>query len=165
MKSEKVQYHFDTFTDEFGTHNLTLCAVSRELPTKLSEVDPGVSKDEDTDLRYFVVVDDDECYVDDITCGITKELKIGWALQNPGDSYDKELGMRIAYNRACDSDDGIYTTKKGYINTVMVSALLQQEAEYIKSNPDSIIRNYKERMKKCTCQVKKIIKDEFTKYK
>ena len=73
---------------------------------------------------------------------ITKRLGIGVAICNPIDTFDEERGIKRAIKLAKKFTNVIYSTKSGYINTEMVQALIKQEAEYLKKNPEQYITNY-----------------------
>ena len=125
---EVVEYLCDSFVDFEGkTHNFVLCAVSK--------VDPNVE-------LYFNNVDG--------FCESTRTLTLGCSVCNTVDKYDEELGKKIAYNRAVSDKvmPTLVSTLPGVINTAVVSALLRQEADYIKRDPNCIIPGYNDKMKK-----------------
>lgn len=136
---EVVEYLCDSFVDFEGkTHNFVLCAVSK--------VDPNVE-------LYFN--NEDEFYES------TRTLTLACSVCNTVDEYDEELGKKIAYNRAA-SDKNIPTlvsTLPGVINTAVVKALLRQEADYIKRDPNCVISGYNEKMKKV--QAKKEAEEQY----
>ena len=69
-----------------------------------------------------------------------KAVKLGVAVCNPVDEYDEEKGTMIAINKARNSVDyALYATLPGMINTKVVDALVAQEVEFIKNNPDRVI--------------------------
>ena len=76
--------------------------------------------------------------------GIEKVLKIGLAICNPSDKFDEKIGACTAIGRAKESNPVLYSALSGVINTKMVRALLEQEAEYIKNNPERYIAGYEE---------------------
>lgn len=125
---EVVEYLCDSFVDFEGKiHNFVLCAVSK--------VDPNVE-------LYFNNVDG--------FCESTRTLTLGCSVCNTVDEYDEELGKKIAYNRAASdkSMPTLVSTLPGVINTAVVSALLRQEADYIKRDPNCVISGYNDKMKK-----------------
>lgn len=76
---------------------------------------------------------------------LTKVLKLGLSVRNVKDSYDEELGKKIAYGKAKKDKTCIgklYSTNKGMINAKMVEALLEQELYYFKNNPGKYLKGY-----------------------
>lgn len=123
---EIAEYLCDEFVDFEGkVHKFVLCA--------LSKVDPecDVTKDE------FVIPS-------------TRTVTLGVSVCNTADEYNEEFGKKIAYNRAASNKfvPAIVSTVPGVINTLVVRALLRQEADYIKRDPNSIIAGYDEKAKK-----------------
>lgn len=113
---EYVEVLKDSFFDYEGKeHHFTLAAIS-EMPN--------------------VFIED--------TFFIEKVLKIGLAICNPDDTYNEKVGACTAIGRAKKSAPVLYSTISGLINTKMVRALLEQEAEYIKNNPEQYIVGYRE---------------------
>lgn len=125
---EVVEYLCDSFIDFLGKeHKFVLCAVSR------------VNKDIEI---YDGSVGD---YVES-----ARVLTLGCSICNLNDDYDEELGKKIAYNRAISDKflPTIVSTLPGVINTAVVTALLRQEADYIKRDPNCVIPGYNEKAKK-----------------
>lgn len=125
---EVVEYLCDSFVDFEGKiHNFVLCAVSK--------VDPNIE-------LYFNNVDS--------FCESTRTLTLGCSICNTVDEYDEELGKKIAYNRAVSDKTmpTLVSTLPGVINTAVVSALLRQEADYVKRDPECVIPGYNAKMKK-----------------
>lgn len=115
---EYVEVLKDSFLDYAGKeHHFTLAAIS-EMPDNYT-----LSED---------------------SFGIEKVLKIGLAICNPDDVFDEKVGACTAIGRAKKSEPVLYSTIPGLINTKMVQALLEQEAEYIKNNPEQYIAGYNE---------------------
>lgn len=74
-----------------------------------------------------------------------KMLNIGIAVQNPKDARNTELGKTIASGKALkpkSSVGRILTDNKGFINTKVVNALLEQEFEYFRTNPGAYLASY-----------------------
>ena len=127
MKKEVVEYLCDSFVDFMGKeHKFILCAVSR------TNKDVGILLNDDT-------------FVDS-----ARILTIGWSVCNTVDEFNEELGKEIAYKRAISDKflPDIISTVPGIINTKLVMALLEQEAEYIKRDPNCIIPGYNDKAKK-----------------
>lgn len=108
------------------------------------------------DTRHFVIAaisvmfdqDDEPATVSDLEykeCGeVVKGLKLGFAICNPSDKFNEELGITIAVGRARkNAEYALLASKPGFINTPLVHAFLLQEAEYFKHNPESHIAGYK----------------------
>lgn len=102
------------------------------------------------DLHQFIIAavsieldpDSSTISVDDYSDPIVKRLGIGYSICAPGDVYDEEIGMKQAIGRARITTTALYSTHLGLINTKMVKALLEQEAEYLKNNPEKYITRY-----------------------
>lgn len=130
---EVVEYLKDSFVDFNGkVHNFILCAVSR--------------------------VADDDCEIvsNDGIMPIERTLSLGCSICNLNDEYNEELGKKIAYNRAVSEKFAptIASTVKGVINSAVVNALLTQEANYIKRDPNCVIRGYNEQAAKVLAKKK-----------
>lgn len=71
-----------------------------------------------------------------------KRLCIGYAIYNPNDTYDEELGFRIAKHRAkkkpfCDIISGF----SGEFNKETIDALLKVKGEYIAAHIDDFVKS------------------------
>lgn len=117
---EKVQVLVDSFVDFDGIkHKFMIAAVS------VKESDSYVTND---DYDEF---------------DIAKSVRLGVSICNPSDKWDEETAYRIAVSRARENTEyALYATKGGMINTSLVTALLSQEAEYLKQNPGQYIPGY-----------------------
>ena len=75
-----------------------------------------------------------------------KTLSIGFAICNANDTFDEELGLKIAVNKANSPKNKLrmYALYSGMINTTVVKALMEQEIKYFINNPDSHIPGYHE---------------------
>lgn len=73
---------------------------------------------------------------------VPKVLSIGISICNPTDKFDYDKGLNKAITRARKSRPALYASKKGYINSKMVKAFLEQEAEYLINNPENYIEGY-----------------------
>ena len=130
---EVVEYLKDSFVDFNGkVHNFILCAVSR------------------------VADDDCELVSNNGIMPIERTLSLGCSICNLNDEYNEELGKKIAYNRALSEKFAptIASTVKGVINSAVVNALLTQEANYIKRDPNCVIRGYNEQAAKVLAKKK-----------
>lgn len=131
----------DSFTDYAGkVHHFVIAAISQELPTKTEEI----GRD---DLKDYDIIHEVSTYIEDIGTEdylgtVTKVLRLGVSMCNPVDKFNEKTGTMKAIARARNSEPALYSHEKGTINTRVVRALLEQEADYIKNNPDLIIKGY-----------------------
>lgn len=126
MKKERIEYLVDSFVDANGDERHFVIAAVSEVFTK----------------------DDEPSYVTDLDGleiqEVVKGLKLGFAICNPTDKFDEKLGITIAVGRARkNAEYALVASEMGYINTQLVRAFLQQEAEYFKHNPEYKIAGYK----------------------
>lgn len=145
MKKERIETLVDSFVDVNGdTRHFVIAAVSEILPTTYGEYDPECDEDEkDNELIHQVIVYDEDFFEEELDT-VVKALRLGWAICNPKDKFDEKLGKTIAIGRARKSSEvALYATQLGYINTKLVKAFLEQEAEYFKANPETCIAGYK----------------------
>lgn len=125
---EIVTYKHDSFKDYRGVeHKFTLCTISKRCDGEYIEYDGE---------GY-------EYYYD-----INKCLTFGLAICNPNDEYNNIIGDNMAYNRAVSGDFKILSTRPGAINKNTVDALMNDFVEFIKRNPNTIIKGYSESEKK-----------------
>ena len=126
MKKERIETLVDSFTDENGyTRHFVIAAISIVFD---ESNEPDVVLDSDTNYCQNVI----------------KGLKLGFSICNPADEFDANLGIKIAIGRARkNSEYAILVSEPGFINTKLVQAFLEQEAEYFKHNPESRIAGYK----------------------
>ncbi len=126
MKKERIEYLVDSFVDPNGdTRHFVVAAVSEVFT---DEYEPAYATDMDgLDVQEVV-----------------KGLKLGFAICNPTDKFDEKLGITIAVGRARkNAEYALLASEPGYINTKLVRAFLEQEAEYFKHNPEYKIAGYK----------------------
>lgn len=118
---KRVEYIVDTFTDYAGTkRNFVMAAVSLSDETGVGIYENGN-------------------YVD----SQDKVLSIGVSVCRPNDTFNEELGKRIAEGKAVKyRNHAMYVTDAGLINDKVVKALLEQEAEYFKTNPGRYLAGY-----------------------
>lgn len=126
---EKIQSLTDSFVDFEGkTHKYTIVAIS-------------VLEDPCCNVLVFENKED----TSGTEVGIVKSVRLGISICNPDDEWDEKIGYSIALQRARNNMEyALYATKRGMINTQLVTALLSQESNYIKNNPSSVISSYKE---------------------
>lgn len=125
----RTQVIYDSFVDYKGeTHEFLIAAVS--VPT--------IALCEEWQ-------DEDDSYYEDPEHSTysNKVLSLGIAICNPCDKWNDRIAYQMATGRARKfRDNAIYVTHDGLINTGMVTALLQQEANYVKHNPEKYIKGY-----------------------
>ena len=144
MKKERIETLVDQFVDANGdTRHFVIAAISEVLPTTIGEKDPTAEEDyRDEELSHEVVAYDE--WDSETIDLVVKGVKIGFAICNPTDTFNEELGKTIAIGRARkNASYALYATELGYINTKLVRAFLEQEAEYFKHNPEYKITGYK----------------------
>lgn len=137
MKKERIETLVDSFVDINGdTRYFVIAAVSEVLPTLVSD------DFEDIEVSHEVMICTE--YNSDYVDNVVKKVTLGYAFCNPTDTFNEELGKTIAIGRARKNQEAaLYSTKLGYINTKLVKAFLEQEAEYFKNNPENYIKGYK----------------------
>lgn len=125
---EYVEVLKDSFVDYAGkTHHFIIAAVSEML------------SDEETDSLLVLKPTGMEA---SIVGFVEKGIRIGISICNPEDEFNEKAGTLRAIARARKSAVVLYATDRGYINTGLVRAFLQQEAEHLKNNPDMYIEGY-----------------------
>ena len=121
---EHVNVLKDSFVDYAGrTHHFVIAAVTNGLVDEYGHSPLIVQKDAS------------------FTC-VEKGIRIGISICNPEDEFVEKIGVLKAVARARNDQPVLYVTDPGYINETLVEAFLKQEAEYLKSNPDSYIQGY-----------------------
>lgn len=121
---EHVNVLKDSFVDYAGrTHHFVIAAVTNSLVDEYGHSPLIVQKDAS------------------FTC-VEKGIRIGISICNPEDEFVEKIGVLKAVARARNDQPVLYVTDPGYINETLVEAFLKQEAEYLKSNPDSYIQGY-----------------------
>ena len=77
---------------------------------------------------------------------LVKEIRIGVSVQSFKDPIVKtELGKIIAEGKALKEKSCVgklFSTQKGFINSTVVEALLNQELNFFKQNPGKYIKGY-----------------------
>lgn len=80
-----------------------------------------------------------------------KTVSVGVSVCRPFDTFNEELGKRIALGKAKKHiEHALYASDPGMINSKVVKALLEQEAEYFKRNPGRYLAGYDANAKKFT---------------
>lgn len=163
-KEFKPEYKYETLTGKFTDYrgmvrDFTMVAVS--IPMKYDDAvvtrpvmvedeyeipAKNVLNEENGQIEYVPASTEkfiDE--VDEVLAPVTKMLSVGVATRCVRDTHDADLGVRIAYGKALKLlDHSLYVSHPGMINTKMVKALLEQEAEHFKKDPGSYLAGYNE---------------------
>lgn len=125
---EFIETLVGSFVDYAGkTHKFVIAAVSEAF-------------DEENPL---LVAANTALYVETVG-SVEKGLRIGISVCHPDDKFDEKVGTLKAVARARNSEIALYATNKGYINSPIVKAFLEQEAEFFKKNPERYIKGYSE---------------------
>lgn len=147
---EHVEVINDSFVDYAGkTHHFTIAAVSSLLPRTTKEMgNASPVYDDSLEVVHEVGIYVEDYGTDDYLCNVTKAVRLGVSICNPTDQYDEKVGALKAIARARVNSPALLATDPGTINARVVKALLEQEAEYLKHNPDNFIVGYAD-MKAC----------------
>jgi hypothetical protein len=145
-----------SFVDFSGKeHRFVVAAISQVLPKYT---------DQGEELTYEV-----NEYIEDYGCNdclstIVKVLRVGFSVCNPEDDFDFQTGKLKAVARARINTPILYASSAGVINNRVVKALLIQEAEYLKKNPELLIPGYTERKRRLELREEMLeLKDNFNK--
>lgn len=140
---EYVEVINDSFVDYVGkTHYFTIAAVSSLLPRTSGELKSNPTSDDDLEVTHEVGIYIEDCGTDDYLCNVTKVVRLGISICNPLDEFDVKVGALKAISRARENSPALLSVDPGTINTTVVKALLKQEAEYLKHNPENFIEGY-----------------------
>lgn len=151
---EYIETITDSFTDYKGeVHHFVIAAISQTLPKYASELKNCPIGHEDDEVTYEIEIYVAEYGSYDYMTPLSKALKIGIAICNPTDKFDEEVGRLKAIARARNSNPVMYVTDQGIINTKMVKALLEQEANYLKNNPEKYIQGYADTKKRYEARI------------
>lgn len=132
----------DSFVDYQGIeHHFVIASYSQTLPKNEKEFFDDTDTPDAEVSHYVMSYTDYDSYE---TAKVLKSLSLGISICNPEDEFNVEVGKAKALARAKCSTPMLFATKPGVINTTMVQALMKQEAEYLKNNPDAYIRGYAE---------------------
>lgn len=137
----------DMFVDYKGiVHPFTIVAVSQTLPKTGKEIGEDSDTYRDCEVTHEVAIYLEDYGTYDYLGCVGKIVKLGVAICNPGDEFNEKVGYNKALARARNSNPVLYANVNnlGVINNHVVTALLQQEAKYLKENPAKYIKGYKE---------------------
>lgn len=143
---EHINVLEDAFVDYKGiVHPFTIVAVSQTLPKTGKEIGESEQYWKDKVTHEVAIYLEDYGTVDYLG-NVDKVVKLGIAICNPQDEFNDKVGYCKALARARSSKPVLFVNEDtpGVINTQVVSALLQQEAKYLKENPAKYIKGYKE---------------------
>lgn len=147
-----MKEHIETITSEFvdykgEKHYFIIAAISQNFP-KFLNIDKNsnnVKIGNDRTPVFYEVNEYIEGYgTTEYSISITKSLRIGISICNPVDKFNKSIGKAKAIACARMSDPVLFVKNAGLINSKVVRALLEQESEYLKNNPELLIKGYKE---------------------
>lgn len=140
---EYIEVINDTFTDYSGkTRHFTMAAISSPLPSTGKEL--GIENYENNEVVHEVSIFVDDYGTHDYLCNVKKAIRLGICICHPDDTYDEKVGTLKAIARARNNDPVLLSVDLGSINTKMMRAFLEQEAEYLKNNPNKYIKGYNE---------------------
>ena len=143
-----MKEHIETITSDFvdykgEKHYFIIAAISKNFPKTVEIADNN--KVNRLAPTFYEVNEYVEGYGStDYSIPVTKGLHIGISVCNPVDKFNESIGKAKAIARARMSDPVLVVKNSGLINTKVVKALLEQESEYLKDNPELIIKGYKE---------------------
>lgn len=147
-----MKEHIETITSEFvdykgEKHYFIIAAISQNFP-KFLNIDKNSSNvkigNDRTPVFYEVNEYIEDYGITEYSIPITKSLRIGISICNPVDKFNESIGKAKAIARARMSDPVLFVKNAGLINSKVVRALLEQESEYLKNNPELLIKGYKE---------------------
>ena len=136
MKQDVAEYLIDSFVDFKGEeHKIVACALSQS---------PEASED---GCKLAVGWVSDDSYVDTYDpdySEICRVISIGISVCHPTDTFDKERGKTNAYNKALHDPKcpTIYTRDRGIASKTLAKTFLKQEVNFLKENPERIIKGY-----------------------
>lgn len=142
MKQDIVIYKVDSFIDYTGKKRMIVaCALSET---------PG---DDQYDLLVGWVDCNGRIQTNAKLCHeVYRMVTVGIAVCNPEDTFNEEVGRKIAYNKAknIESLPRIYAPCKGVITKELVDTFLNQQIQFFKEHPETIIVGYQEAAQKYT---------------
>jgi hypothetical protein len=68
-----------------------------------------------------------------------KSLNMGWAICSEEDTFDVEIGIKLAKKRFYRHMGDLQTTNRNFLTDDMVEAIIQNEVNYIISHSDKYI--------------------------
>lgn len=139
-KKEKVAFISDSFMDKSGNkHSFVIAAVSMPVEEICFSM---VCPREENETEIKLIPDFNSKF---FGLPITKVVSLGYSFCNANDEFNLELGKKIAEGRAKKYlDRTMMTSDSGMINTTTVDAILRQEADFVKANPQLFIKGFKD---------------------
>ena len=161
---ERVEFITDSFTDYAGkVHHFVIAALSQNLPVRSGQLEHNPVCEDNVPVTHEVGVYLEDYGTESYLGTVTKVIRLGISICNPTDVFDEKVGALKAAARAHDSKPTMYAAHPGAINTKVVRALLEQEAEYLKNNPENFITGYADmRDRYLTNQRMKTMKEQFS---
>lgn len=161
---EHIEVITDSFTDYAGkVHHFVIAAISQVLPTCSSQLEDNPTECDDLDVSHEVAIFIEDYGTHDYMGTVSKIVRLGISMCNPADTFNEKVGIHKATSRAKKANPTLYASDPGIINTRVVRALLEQEAEYLKHNPENFITGYAEmRDRYLTRQKMKAMKENFS---
>lgn len=140
---EHVEFITDSFTDYAGkVHQFVIAALSQNLPVRSGQLENNPVESNCVPVTHEVGIYVEDYGTEDYLGTVTKVVRLGVSICNPTDTFDEKVGALKAAARAHDAKPALYAANPGVINTKVVKALLEQEAEYLKNNPENFIAGY-----------------------
>lgn len=141
---EHVEFITDSFVDYADkVHHFVISALSQMLPTSSEQLEQNPVA-EGVPVTHEVGIYIEDYGTDQYLGEVCKVVRLGLSICNPTDNFDEKVGALKAAARARNSEPVLYTSDPGIINTKVVRALLEQEAQYIKNNPENVIPGYED---------------------
>lgn len=161
---ERVEFITDSFTDYAGkVHHFVIAALSQNLPVRSGQLEYNPVCEDNVPVTHEVGVYLEDYGTESYLGTVTKVIRLGISICNPTDVFDEKVGALKAAARAHDAEPTMYAAHLGAINTKVVRALLEQEAEYLKNNPENFITGYADmRDRYLTNQRMKTMKEQFS---
>lgn len=161
---EHVEFITDSFTDYAGkAHQFVIAALSQNLPTRTGQLESSPVDDDNVSVIHEVGIYVENYGTEDYLGTVSKVVRLGVSICNPTDTFDEKVGALKAAARAREAGPALYACNPGTINTKVVKALLEQEAAYLKNNPEHFIRGYADmRDRYLTRQKMEAMKDQFS---
>lgn len=161
---EHIEVITDSFTDYAGkVHHFVIAAISQVLPTCSSQLEDNPTGCDDLDVSHEVAIFIEDYGTHDYMGTVSKIVRLGISMCNPVDTFNEKVGIHKATARAKKANPTLYASDPGVINTRVVRALLEQEAEYLKHNPENFITGYAEmRDRYLTRQKMEAMKENFS---
>lgn len=129
---EYIETYSDSFVDYAGNvHHFVIAAISKNFSSNVE------NKKNCCEIDRYVV-----CGFEESVVHVVKGVSLGYSICNPKDNFNEELGILKATYRAKANTPVLFSTNKDVINQLVVKALLKQEAEYLKSNPEKFIKRH-----------------------